>query len=319
MTSRSDPETVLVVGGRGFVGSHLVRALVADGFRPHLFGPAMGGGRLAGLAGRFEETVGSVEDRAGIADTIRRCGAGALVTTAAHSVGREGLLRSGDAEADRAFAVNVGGFRNVLEAAFETGVRRVVWTSSTVVYGPAERYGDGRVDETAPTGPVTFYGLTKLLSETLARYYRDRHRLDVTGLRLPLVLGPGLWYQGAASAIVGVMAGAAAGRRHAVSFHDEPIDLMHVGDVARALIETLRHQGALEPVYNINGFTARMSEIARAAEAAVPGYVVEPTPVPPTLTFPLIDDARFRTALGFSPDYGLADVVAAMLPPEPAP
>jgi UDP-glucose 4-epimerase len=112
------------------------------------------------------------------------------------------------------------------------------------------------------------------------------------------------------------MTNAGPGKRHAVTFHDEPIDLMHVGDAARALVETLRHEGALEPVYNVNGFTARMSEIARAAERAVPGCAVELAPVPPALTFPLIDDGRFRAALGFAPEYGLEDVVAAMLPQE---
>jgi UDP-glucose 4-epimerase len=316
MTSRSEFEPVLVIGGRGFVGSHLVRALVAHGERPHVFGPAMSDDLLAGLARAFEETEGSVEDRAVIAEAIARSGARTLVTTAAYSAGRQGLMRSGDAETERAFAVNVLGFRNVLEAAREAGIRRVVWTGSTVVYGPAERYGAAPVDEDAPTGPVTVYGLTKLLSETIARYYRDRHQLDVICLRLPLVLGPGLWYQGAASSIVGIMTDAGPGKRHAVSFHDEPMDLMHVGDVARALVETLRHEGALEPVYNVNGFTARMSEIARAAERAVPGYAVELAPVPPALTFPLIDDGRFRAALGFAPEYGLEDVVAAMLPQE---
>lgn len=316
MTSGFDPETVLVIGGRGFVGSHLVRALLAHGDRPHVFGPPMREDLLADLAGRFEETEGSVEDLAAIAKAIGRSGARSLVTTAAYSAGRQGLMRSGDAEAERAFAVNVLGFRNVLEAARETGIRRVVWTSSTVVYGPAVRYGPEPVDEDAPPAPVTVYGLTKLLSETIARYYRDRHGLDVTGLRLPLVLGPGLWYRGAASAIAGVMAEASPGRRHAVAFHDEAMDLMHVGDAAHALLATLRHEGALEAMYNVNGFTARMSDVARAAERAVPGYVVELTPVPPALTFPLIDDRRFRAALGFTPVHGLDDVVAAMLPQE---
>lgn len=316
MTSRSDSETVLVIGGRGFVGSHLIRALIAAGLKPHLFGPAMADDLLADVAGNFEETEGSVEDRAAIADTILRSGARSLVTTAAHSVGRQGLMRSGDAEADRAFAVNVLGFRNVLEAALETGIRRVIWSGSTVVYAPAARYGPEPVNEDAPTGPVTLYGLTKLLSEDLARYYRDRHRLDVIGLRLPLVLGPGLWYQGAASAITGIMTEAAPGKRHVVAFHDEPMDLMHVSDVGRALVETLRHESALDAVYNIKGFTARLSDIAKAAEKAVPGYVVELTPTLPVLTFPLIDDTRFRSELGFTPDYGLDDVVAAMLPLE---
>ena len=52
----SQASGVLVVGGRGFVGSHVVRALIATGARPQLFGPAMAEDRLADLAGAFDET-----------------------------------------------------------------------------------------------------------------------------------------------------------------------------------------------------------------------------------------------------------------------
>ena len=61
-----------------------------------------------------------------------------MVSCAAHGAGKLGLMRSGEAEADATLAVNVLGHRNLLEAAREAGVARVIWTSSTVVYGPAD-------------------------------------------------------------------------------------------------------------------------------------------------------------------------------------
>lgn len=317
MTSRSSiaqgGEAVFVVGGRGFVGSHVTRALVEAGLRPHLFGPAMADDLLADVAGRFDESEGSLEDRAALAAALRRSGAKRIVSLAAHSAGRAGLMRSGEAEGDRALAVNVLGFRNLLEAAVASEIERLVWASSTVVYGPSDAYPDQPVNEDAAVAPLTFYGLTKVLAEDLARYYRDRHGLDVVGLRLPLVLGPGLWYEGAASTIAAICRGAAPGGRIEVAFHDEPMDLMHVADVADAMVAALAHAGPLEAVYNINGFPARLSEIIAAAEAAVPGYEVAQRVVEPQLRFPLIDDARFRRAVGHVPAYGLSAVVSAML------
>ncbi len=315
MTSRSDPpQSVLVIGGRGFVGSAVVRRLLARGAEVHVFGPKMADDLLADLAGHFGESEGSVEDRAALADTIAASGAEAIVTTAAYSTGRNGLMRSGDAENDKALAVNVGGLRTVFEAAREAGIARVVWTSSTVVYGPADAY-DGRVDEDAARAPITFYGLTKVLGEDIARYYRDRHGMEITGLRLPLVLGEGLWYAGAASAIAAVASAARPGARHAARFHDEPMDLMHVADVAEAVIAALEPGRAPRAVYNINGFTARMADIAAAAERLVPGYRVDLAHEPAALTFPLIDDSRFRRDAAFAPARGLEAVVAAMLSP----
>jgi UDP-glucose 4-epimerase len=201
----------------------------------------------------------------------------------------------------------------VLEAAIEAKLDRVVWTSSTVVYGPAERYGDARVDESAPTGPLTFYGLTKVVAEEIASYYRRRHELDVVGLRLPLVLGPGLWYAGAASAIAGVISAASPGARHAVTFHDDPMDLMHVADVADAVVAALDPGHGLDAIYNINGFTARLSDLIAYLQKRVPGYLVDHHRQPAALRFPLIDDARFREATSFTPARGLATLVDDML------
>ncbi len=309
---REDRSPVLVVGGRGFVGSHVVRRLIAQGRPVHLFGPPVADDLLADLAGRFAETSGSVEDRSGLRAVLAESGAKAIVTTAAHGSGRQGLMRSGEAEGDRAMAVNVLGLRNLLEAAIEAGAKRVVWTSSTVVYGPPEFYPPRRVNEDAACDPRTFYGLTKRLGEDLARYYMARHGLSVAALRLPLVLGPGLWYQGAAAAIADVIRSAAPGARRKLAFHDEPIDFMDVRDVAEAVVHALDPARPPSGIYNINGLTARLTEIVAALEASVPGYRVDFERRAPELLFPLIDDSRFRREAEFTPARGLSQMIAGM-------
>ena len=306
---------ILVAGGRGFVGSHVVHALVRAGYRPVLFGPAMAEDRLAAIAGRYDEIRGSVEDRAALANAFAAARPAAVVSCVAHGAGRLGLMRSGEAEADATMAVNVAGHGKLLDAAREAGVPKVVWTSSTVVYGPASLYGAAPVDEAARCAPVTFYGLTKTLAEMLSAYHAQRYGLEVVGLRLPLILGPGLWYQGVASAIDEMFAAARKGSAARIAFHDAPLDFMHVADVAKAVLTGLRQPGR-SPVYNLEGFRASIPDLITEIGRIRPGSRIAFEKTEPALLFPLIGGSRFQRETGFTPDYDRAGLVSSLLDPQ---
>jgi len=286
-TSPSDGahQTILVVGGRGFVGSHVTRALLAANYHPHLLGPAMDSDLLADVAGAISETTGSIEDPALVRDVLARTKPASVVSCAAFGAGRGGLMRAGERDADRAFAVNVDGFRHLLEAAAAAGVRRIVWTSSTVVYGPASDYAAAHVDEAAAKRPRTVYGLTKHLAEEVAAFAARRHGIEVVGLRLPLVLGPGLWYDGAAAALMSLLRAARGSGGHHIAFHNNPIDLMHVRDVAAACLTALTHATPLSEVYNINGFTSSVGDIVSQLATRRPDLHATHTIAPTAISF----------------------------------
>ena len=305
-------EPVLVVGGRGFVGSHVVRALIGAGARPHLFGPAMADDLLADLAGRVVEHVGSIADRHALASAFAASRARLVVSCAAHGVGRIGLMRSGESDHDGALDINVGGLDKLLGAAQSAGVERLVWASSTVVYGPSAMY-DGPVAEDAPLAPATFYGLTKQLAEALAVWHRRKFGLETIGLRLPLVLGPGLWYQGAAAGLAKMFADAARGESVRLVFHDETLDLMHASDAARAFVAALACRSPLAPVYNLEGFRARASDLLAGIVRHRPDVATSLEHASPALLLPLIDGAAFRRDAGFAPRIDMQGFVAAML------
>lgn len=303
------------MGGRGFVGSHIVRTLARCGYRVHVFGPAMAIDLLGDVRGSVVETNGSVVDVAQIEAAMQVAKPAAIVTCAAHGAGNIGLMRSGEADADQAFAVNVDGFRHLIDTAARCGIRRIVWTSSTVVYGPAALYGTARVDERAAKMPHTVYGLTKHLAEEVAQFLGRRHGIDIVGLRLPLVLGPGLWYNGAAASLMALFDAAKAGRDHTMAFHDEAMDLMHVADTARAVVATLEAPSIAQQVYNINGFTARAGDLVRSIGRQRPNLHITHAIEPAAILFPLINDAAFRSAFAFAPEYDLdkfaTDMIAA--------
>ena len=306
-------DRVVVAGGRGFVGSHIVRALLAFGCEAHVLGPKMDADLLADLADQVGSIDVGIEDEAALRAALKEVAPAAVVSCAAFAGSGEGLMRAGERDAQRAFSINVDGLRHLLGASAEAGVRQVVWTSSTVVYGDAGSYAQARVDETAAKRPMTVYGLTKHLAEEVAEFAVRRDGLPVTALRLPLILGPGLWYRGAAAQLMDLIRAARPGERHAFAFHNKAVDLMHVRDVAAAILCTLRHPGRLAATYNINGFTARPLEIAARLQELVKDFAADFREQAPALLFPLVDDSRFRRDTGFTPSIDLSRLLAEML------
>jgi UDP-glucose 4-epimerase len=296
--------SVLIIGVTGFVGSHVARAFLDAGWTVHGFGPAVAAERAPKVDRRVHLHEGSILDAADVARAFTASGASLVLSFAAYSAGQTGLMRSGEADADRALAVNVVGFQRTLEAAREAGMRRVLWSGSTVVYGPPELYESARVDECAACRPRTFYGLTKVMAEDVARFYRDRHGLAVTGLRLPLVIGPGLWYEGAAAELTRLFREAAPGASAVIAGPERALDLMYAKDVAAAFLAAAEAP-ALDPVYNINGFTASFGAFIAAVRQRVPGYSVEFARRDPPFEFPLVSSSAFTEAARFTPKFGL--------------
>ncbi|MCC7271897.1 MAG: NAD(P)-dependent oxidoreductase [Alphaproteobacteria bacterium] len=307
MTSASDAP-VLVVGGRGFVGAATVRHLLSEGRRVAVFGPA----GTAALPDGAAEIIGTIERPEEIAAALAATGARRVASFAAYSSGTGGLARAGEEDPERAIAVNVLGFRRLLEACAAAGVPRVVWTSSTVVFGTVADPGR-RVAEDAPRRPAGVYGLTKLLAEEVAAFMSARHGIETVALRIPLMLGPGLWYDGAASPLKRLVAAAAAGTRAAETVAAGAFDAMHVADLGRLVGRALDAPPGLAPAYNVAGFTTSYRDVVATLAALRPGFAADLTAADPGPAYPLQDQGRLERDLGFACAYDLRAVLHDML------
>ena len=177
----------LVSGGAGFIGSHLVDALVARGDEVTVVDDLSTGRgeNIAEAMARGARLVSAdVADAAAIARIFAEAQPELVFHLAAQvdvriSVGRPGF----DAR------VNVEGTVNVLEAAREAGAGGFVLASSCAVYGePAT--DDVPLSEAAPLRPGSPYGQAKLAAEGYAALYRDLHRMPTASLRFGNVYGP---------------------------------------------------------------------------------------------------------------------------------
>ena len=288
----------VVTGAAGFIGSHLAEGLAArgddvvgiDSFTDY-YDPALKERNADGLDVRRVDLTSDDLDFAGFDGVF-------------HLAGQPGVRSFGDVfplYVER----NVLASQRLLEAAARDGVR-VVFASSSSVYGEAERYP---TPEDTPPAPLSPYGITKLTSEHLIRAYTRSFGLDAVVLRYFNAFGPRQRPDMAFTKVV-----------HSLQT-DEPFDLFgdgnqsrgwtYVGDVVEATIVAMdRGSGT----YNVGGgVEASLREAMTILEglAARALEIREHPPVPGDQRRTNADTTRIRADLGWAPQVSLEDGLRA--------
>jgi UDP-glucose 4-epimerase len=165
---------VFVTGGAGYIGSICVEELLKAGHRVTVFDNLAEGHRSAvDPAAVF--IPGCLSDKTRIAESIRAAKPEAIIHFAAHALVGESMTNPG-----KYFRNNVAYGLNLLDAAVENGVRRIVFSSTCATYGMPERVP---MSEDLPQKPINPYGESKLLFEKILRWYRQIHQLEFVAFR----------------------------------------------------------------------------------------------------------------------------------------
>jgi UDP-glucose 4-epimerase len=237
---------ILVIGGAGFVGSHIVDQLLAQPVREIVVLDNFVRGTRANLSEaakdkRVRIVEGSITDRTLLAELMQ--GAEYVFHLAAL------WLFECVYQPRSALEVNVAGTFNVVEAGHEAGVKKIVYSSSASVYGDALFTP---MTEDHPFNNRTMYGATKIAGEQFFRAFNEQHKLNYAGLRYMNIYGPRMDYKGTyVSVIMKVLDRIDAGQAPVI-FGDgsQSYDFIHVADVARANILALEAD-ASDEFFNI--------------------------------------------------------------------
>jgi UDP-N-acetylglucosamine 4-epimerase len=311
------PRRWLVTGAAGFIGSHLVQALLgwgqtvvglddlSTGHRANVDDVVARVGPDA--AARYRFTVGDVTDPVAVADAIR--GVDVVLHHAAF------VSVPGSIEDPRAcHRTNVEGFLEVLEAARAEGVKRVVYAASSASYGdddaPEKR-------EEATGSPLSMYAATKTADEAYAAAYAATYGLQAVGLRYFNVFGPRQDPQGAYAAVIPAWIERLRTGAPCVVHGDggQTRDFCHVANIvgANLLAATTPAERGWHRVYNVGtGVTTDLLELfalLRDAVAGQPGADPSTATAEPTFGPPRAGDVRHSRAnvdrargeLGFRP------------------
>jgi nucleoside-diphosphate-sugar epimerase len=233
----------LVTGGAGFIGSHLVRALLEQGDFVRIL-DNFSTGKHENVAGlKVDILEGDLRDSARVAKAVEG------IDFVFHEAAFVSVPQSMD-EPMTCFDVNQRGTESLLEAARKAGVKRVVLASSAAVYGDLETMP---LEEHFPLRPLSPYAVSKRVDELYAEMYTRSFGLEVVALRYFNVYGPRQRPDSMYAAAVPIFARRLIDGKSVTIYGDgsQTRDLIYVGDIVRANLAASQHPEAPGQVFNI--------------------------------------------------------------------
>ncbi len=236
---------VVVTGGAGFIGSHLVDALLDRGFRVTVLDNLKTGDR-ANVNAEADFIEGDVRNADDIARAFDQ-----KPDVVCHLAGQASIrLAWADPAAD--LAVNVGGTLNILAACRRERTPRLLYASSMMIYGDPKMLP---TPETAPALPVAHYGVTKFAAERYVALAAEdpEHSMAVTSFRMFNVYGPRQALDNPYQGVLAIFLGHAL-RGETITIHsdgEQSRDFVFVDDICRAWVDAIDSPATFDRVFNL--------------------------------------------------------------------
>jgi threonine 3-dehydrogenase len=296
----------LVTGGSGYIGSELVKLLLAHGEEVIVFDKVKSS-RLNGLENHIKIVLGDLNNFSEVMNVVRDHN----ITSVYHL----GALLTFESEANpwASFQTNVVGTYNLMEAVRLFNVDNILVTSSIGTFG---EHTGGNYTDIAIQRPNSFYGVCKLYGEGMGRFYRRKFGLDFRSIRYPQVVGPGVttpnhWQPTMIrQAFLGkpFQCPVTAESGEAIIYYK---DAVHAAD----LIMQAPREDLKMVVYNVGGVpVVAAKELIGAVQKHLPGAIITSPANPPRPSGSEIkvwDDSYARREWGWRPNYDTLDGLVA--------
>jgi nucleoside-diphosphate-sugar epimerase len=282
----------LVTGGAGFIGSNLVEDLVDKNHEVIVLDDLSTGNeqnlsRIRDKINFYEDTIENfslVKDISQNVDYIFH-----------HAAISSSLLIQTKEQKERALSVNVKGLMNVLEAARLNAVKRVIYASSSVVYGQTQ----GKLKENMNPNPLNFYAALHIANESIARVYSHEYGVETVGLRYMSVYGPHEEFKKKCANVVSQFLWEMM-RKEQPEIYGHGVqsrDFVYVKDVSMANQLAMRY----EKTTDLNELIRILNLIVRTN---ISGRYVE-NPIKNYLKSQCADITKIKQVLGFEPKFDL--------------
>jgi UDP-glucose 4-epimerase len=231
-------ELVLVTGGAGFIGSHTVERLIADGHAVTVLDD-FSTGSLDNIERFYDQitiVTGDINDPEKLSEAMTG------ITRVIHLAAAISVQGSVD-DPFTNHLINSTGTLNVLNHAAKSGVKRVVFASSSAVYGDST---EGAVDENSPMAPLSPYGASKVHGEAYCSAFSRSYGLETAVLRFYNVYGPRQAPDSDYAAVIPKFISRMLANTNPTIFGDglQTRDFIYVGDIAKGLVMAMTAEGA---------------------------------------------------------------------------
>lgn len=306
---------ILVTGGSGDIGRELVRELCQAGHEVVVFDILL-------RPEEFRETKGvtffrgSVLNIAELLDAFKQCGG---VDCVAHLAGL--LPTDCEPRPFEAVKVNFLGTASMLEACRVADVRRLVYASSSAVYGYGPMTVERNIDEDFPKQPNNTYAILKYAAELYLGHWTEKYGMEYSASRVRLLMAPrqrpntGAWgVLDLDRVLKDLLSGKTAVLRVSP---DSKIEVTHPDDASKATASMCLAEELRSRAYNVMSTRCTMREIAAALEKSVPGgrvaFQEARGPSPGVLDFGEFDISRAVRELGFKPQYTIDRIIGEIV------
>lgn len=297
---------VLITGGAGFIGSHLVDKLMVDEYEAVVL-DNLSTGKLENLAQhgdnpKFSFVKGDITSPSDVRGSLEGVDAvihEAAITSVPLSIKKPELVNK----------VNVGGTETLLEESASAGVKRFVYASSCAVYGEARELP---IREDTEPGPISPYGESKLAAEALCKKFHDERGLEALCLRYFNVYGPRQTFGPYAGVILHFLERVKAGKPPIIFGDGEQTrDFVHVSDVVQGSLLALEGRAPNGRVINVGtGIATSVNQLCEIVLEIVGREDLKPvheSAKPGDIRHSRADINRAKEILGYQPKIRLED------------
>jgi nucleoside-diphosphate-sugar epimerase len=296
--------SILVTGGAGFIGSHLVDRLFKEGFNVSVL-DNLSAGKIDNLASHkdkenFHFIKGDIRDLDLVKRTLRD------IDTVFHEAAMVSVSRSVDDPAPTN-EVNVTGTLNLLKACLDSNVKRFIFSSSTAIYGDTKTLP---ISEDSVPQPISPYAVSKLAAECYTRVFYEVYGFETVCLRYFNVYGPRQEY-GPYSGVITAFINRLNHGEPPIIYGDgeQTRDFVEVKDVVEANMLALRKKNAVGQTFNIaTELPTTVNQLAKLLQEIMDITELKPVyaePRPGDIKYNYASISKAREILGYEPKVSL--------------